>query len=300
MYVTPERFRTMGVGADLSELDDVEIRSALNRAGALIHAYCAVPLLPQQHDFRGGTITGETHEWHADPYELSLTPFRFWPWHKPVRSVTSFRIYSTPTVYTEVDPDEIFINNSGGFYEVSSLKLTQFGIFGAGIINALVGLWNPQAVSSYTYGYQFPVVGEVLEPTDAQLFRAQNQWWDADLDPEIKVDGVVQTTGFTIDYDEGTVLFDDPQTADAIVTASYTHKLPWQIAHAEALIAADDLGQSSLREKGMSGVDTLTVGEITIRRNAAAGQRGSSIAAVVSIPVQAQALLTGFTFGTVR
>jgi len=115
----------MGLGVDLDSLDDVEIRSALERAAATIHAYCNVPLQPSMHDFRGGTATGEIHEWKADQYERSMTPFRFWPWHQPVRTVTDFRIYSTPTIYTAIDPSEVFINNSAGFIEASSLKLTQ-------------------------------------------------------------------------------------------------------------------------------------------------------------------------------
>lgn len=299
MYVTPERFRTMGLGIDLTNIDDVEIRSALARASATVESYCNVPLIPQRHDFRGGTITAEMHEWTIDQYERSVHPLRFWPWHQPVRTVTSFRIYSTPNVYTEISDDEVFINNSAGFIEASSLKLTQYGIFGSGVITALVGLWNPQAVVSYTYGYRFAVSRETLEPTDAALYRAQNQWWDEDATTTVYKNGVEQTTDFTIDYDEGTVTFDDPLAATDVVTCDYTYKLPWQIAHAVGIIAADDLGETQLRSRGMAGVDTLTVGEITIRRSAAPGQRGGT-ATVVAVPQAAQNLLSDFLFQTVR
>lgn len=299
MYVTPERFRTMGHGVDLSEIDDVELRSALTRASAVVDSYCNIPLQPQKHDFRGGTATDEEHEWVTDPYEVNIRPFRFWPWHQPVRSVSTFRIYSTPAIYTEVDDSEVFINNSGGYIEVSSLKLTQYGIFGAGVITALVGMWNPVARVTYTYGHRFAVVDERLEATDAALYRAQAQWWDSTATTEIKVDGVIVTTGRTIDYDEGTVTFDTPQAADAIVTASYTHKLPWQIAEAVGIIAAEDIGERELRARGMSGVDALTVGEISIRRAAPPGQRGGTIVAE-TIPARAQTLLSNFIFETIR
>jgi hypothetical protein len=300
VYVTPERFRTMGLGVDLTNVEEVEIRSALTRASAVVDSYCAVPLLPQKFDFRGGTITEEEHEWVSDPYEVSVRPFRFWPWHKPVRAVTAFRIYSTPAIYTEVENDEVFINRSGGYIEVRSLKLTQYGIFGAGVITALVGMWNPVARVSYTYGYQFPVTAEILEPTDALLYRAQHQWWDSAEDVEVFVNGtVVDPADYTVDYDEGTILFDSAQAADSIVTASYTHRLPWQIGHAAAIIAADDLGERGLRAKGMTGVDTLAVGEITIRRSAPNGQRGGTLVAE-SLPAKATSLLNGFTFSSVR
>lgn len=295
MYVTPERFATMGLGLDLSGLTAVEIQSALYRAGATVNTYCNVPLLPSEHDFRGGSVTSEVHEWKTDPHEVSMTPFRFYPWHQPVRTVTLFRIYSTPTIYTEIDPSEIFINNSSGFIEVSSLKLTQYGVFGAGLVNALVGMWNPQAVVSYTYGRQLPVTSEVLQAYSTTVYRSQYQWWDSATAAVIKVNGSVVTP--TIDYDEGKVTFGSAQSASAVITATYITKLPRAIAEAEAVIAIDDLSQSSLRAKGMGGIDSLTVGEISLRRSAS---HSRGVATALAIPTAAATLLEGFVNVTVR
>jgi hypothetical protein len=300
MYLTPERFRTMGFGVDLTNVDDVELRSALHRGRATIDAYCNVPRQPQPFDFRGGTITDEAHEWVLDPHETQPRPYRFWPWHQPVKAVSQLRIYSTPSVYTEIDADEIFINNSAGYIEISSLKLTQYGIFGAGVITTLVGLHHPVAKASYTYGWGFSVVGEYLEPTDAMVYRAQNQWWDSTITPEIKKNGVVESSGFTIDYDEGTVTFSSGLTASDVVTASYTYRLPHEISVANGLIAADELGESSLRRKGMVGVAQLSVGEITIRRTTPQGVPGGGTLVAETIPQEAQALLADFVFHTVR
>jgi hypothetical protein len=150
MYLTPERFRTMGVGVDFADVEDVTIRSALHRASAVVDSYCNVPMLPQKFDFRGGAMVSEEHTWETDMYDRPK-PYRFWPVAGPVKAVTQFRIYSTPTVYVEIEPDEIFINNSAGWLEVSSLKLTQFGIFGAGVITYLVGIFSPVARVDYTY-----------------------------------------------------------------------------------------------------------------------------------------------------
>lgn len=60
-YLTPEAFRVMGFGVDLSVFEEVEVRNILARASARVNTYCAVPNLPQPHDFRGGTVTGEQH-----------------------------------------------------------------------------------------------------------------------------------------------------------------------------------------------------------------------------------------------
>jgi hypothetical protein len=288
----------MALGQDLTDLSDVELRSALYRASASIDAYCNVPLLPQRHDFRGGTVTAEVHEWPVDMYETRAKPFRFWPWHQPVQAVTTFRIYSTPNIYTEIAAADCFINNSAGFIEASSLKLTQYGIFGAGVINAIVGMWAPQAQVSYTYGYSFSEVDEPLDATDAAVYSAQHQWWAATPAPIIKKNGTVVSTGFTIDSTEGTVTFATPLAATDYVTATYNHTLPWQIAQATAIIAAEDLGESALRAKGMGGINALTVGEITLRR---AGARGTSSAAVAdNISEKTQMLLAPFIFETLR
>lgn len=298
MYLTPDRFRTMGLGIDLTGVDDVEIRSVLQRSSALADSYCSVPLLPQKFDFRGGTMTDEQHEWSVDAYDRP-GPYRYWPWAKPVRTVTSFRIYSTPNVYTAIDPQDIFINNSGGWIEVSSLVLTQFGIFGTGVVQAIIGMYHPVAQATYTYGWQFPVVDEVLEPTDALTYQAQNQWWLDEDSTTVKVNDVEVTTGFTIDLDEGAIVFDVAQSASDVVTASYTYKLPWQIAQAVALIAADDFGDRELRAKGMTGIDQIQVGEISLRRTPGRGQRGTTTV-VEPIAPRAQELLSTFVFRTVR
>ena len=56
-YITPQRFREMGFGIDISELDDTELLSLCRQASAVVDAYCNVPRIPQKHDFRGGTMS---------------------------------------------------------------------------------------------------------------------------------------------------------------------------------------------------------------------------------------------------
>jgi len=298
MYLTPERFRTMGFGVDLSDPDspsDIEIRSVIQRATAAVNTYCCVPMIPVQFDFRGGTVTGEAHEWSVSQYDMPH-PYRYWPVYQPVKAVSQFRIYSTPDVYTEISTSEIFINNNQSYIEVSSLQLSQFGIFGLGVITTLIGMYNPVAKANYTYGWEFSVVDEVLEPTDAWTYRAQNQFWVGT--PEVKLNGVVQSAGITIDATEGTVTFATPLAPSDLVTASYTYPLPSAIAQATGQIAADFLGERLLAAKEMVGVAEITAGEITIRRQRAGA--GSAAVAMPPISVTAQSLLSPFVFQTVR
>jgi hypothetical protein len=265
----------------------------IQRAEAAVNAYCCVPMIPVQFDFRGGTVTGEAHEWSTSPYDRP-GPYRYWPIYQPVKTITQFRIYSTPDVYTEISTSQMFINNSQAYIEISSLQLSQFGIFG--VIGLLVGMYYPVAKANYTYGWEFSVTDEVLEPTDAWTYRAQNQFWVGT--PVVKLNGVVQVGGFTVDATEGTVTFATPLAPDVLVTASYTYPLPSAIAQATGQIAADFLGERLLAAKEMVGVAELTAGEITIRRQRVG--TGSASASIPPISESAQSMLAPFVFQTVR
>jgi len=293
-YLTIERFKTMGLGVDLEGIEDVAIRSAITRASATVDAVCAVPRMPQKFDFRGGRMTDEAHTWYIDPYERPH-PYQFWPIVSPapIKAIEAFAIWATNHIRVEIDVDNIVINNSAGYIELSSLNLTQFGIFGAGI-TPLLGLYNPIAKSTYTYGWEFPVEDETLEPIDARTYAAQHQFW-TDADVVVKVDDAEQTTGFTIDRTEGWVVFADNLAADSLVTASYTHPLPWEISQATAVIASEEIGEADLRKKGMDGVERLRVQEVEIERpRRYVGSAAKT--ALDDLPEEAGMLLSGYVF----
>src|SRR6185312_1635542 len=100
MYLTPTRFRTLGLGNDLTDVTDAAIAAAIRRSVARIHSFCSVPKLPSPFSFRGGSVVDEEHSWSPDEYEQPK-PFRVFPIYQPVGSVESFRIYITNDVFTE-------------------------------------------------------------------------------------------------------------------------------------------------------------------------------------------------------
>lgn len=287
-YVTPERYRTMGLGADLEGLEDYELRSVLSAATSLVNTYCNVPLVPQEHDFRGGTITNEQHQWSLSPGKA-----RVYLWHTPIKTITSLRLMVTNNQYLDVTTNELFIQGGEGYAEIVALGLTSVGLFGAALPG--IGLHNPISRTSYTYGYEFPVTGEYLEPTDAWTFRAQNQFWTDD-DVTVRVEGSVETTGFTLDRVEGTVIFDDPVDPNDLVTLDYTYSLPRQIAQATAIAATTALAEKDLTSKGLGQLAEIAVEEVRLRRDA---RRTGTVVASEALPDSAQALLSGFRFVTV-
>lgn len=295
MYVTPERYRTMGFGVDLEGVEDFELQASLQSASAAVDNYCAVPLLPQKHDFRGGTITDEMHRWRiGNDTGSEMGQRRFHFFHKPIKEVTQFRIHVTNNQYVEIPTSELFLNPIENWAEVVSLAVTSIGVFGSGLLPN-VGLARPYARVNYTYGYELPIVGETLDATDGFTFRATNQFWVEDT-VTIYKNGTDVTDDVTLDLIEGTATFTtQPLVTDAI-TADYTHTLPRDIQFATGIIATAMLNERDLNAQGMGRVEALQVEELSIRRSLP--QRSQLALAV--IPNEAAMLLDGYAFRTVR
>ena len=294
MYLTPARFREMGFGIDISELDDSELAALIAQAASVVDAYCNVPRIPQKHDFKGGTITKEEHRWAMPEHSLDYGQRRMYPYHWPILEITDFKIYVTNSQYVEISPTELFINNSERWFEIVSYAVTSIGMFGA-LIVPNIGLATPVAKVSYTYGWDFLVTDESLTHSDGQTWRAQNQYWhttdDADgnsRDPVIKKNGVVQSSGFTVDPVEGTVTFDANLAATDTVTATYHHKLPSEIQYGTGHIVAHLHGQAELHARGMAHLTQLKVAEVTMRRDT---PKGNSLAENLDTMIPEAAML---------
>ena len=262
LYVTPAKFRVSGTGVDLSGITDLELRSILSTATDMANEYCTVPY---GHDFRGGTVVDELGTWDMGG---SLMPGsrQVYPLHRPVKEVTNLRIEVTGSQGIEFNTDELFLSRDRT--EVVSMAVTSYGLFGAAIIPN-IGLQKPQYRIAYSYGDSILVVNEELELDSGKMFRAQEQWWDSEVDPVVRVDNVEADpdTDYTIDFDEGTVTLVGTVTATTRVHVDYAHRLPSPIARATTIIAAGELGERNMTRKGLSGLIELAVGDVRIRRD---------------------------------
>jgi hypothetical protein len=291
-YLTPSRYRAAGFGVDVSEIEDAELRSILARASALVDVYCAIPTIPQRYSFSGGTVTGEQHPWVLGT-EVTWTTRRVYPIQNPLRTVTSFIVKFTNTYQVEIAPDNLYLNKSQGWAEVVSLAAVVSGLYPVGIN---FGLYTPVAEINYTYGWEFPVVGDRLYAVDGNTYQATRGFWADGPAPVVYVDGVVQTTGFTLDREEGEVTFDSPQAATARITADYTYTLPEAIAEATAIIATAALGERALAASGMTGLSSLKVAEVALART----NRGSfGLEQQAHVPPAAASLLDSYAFRSV-
>jgi len=290
LYITPQKLLTMELGADFDGLDDFKLTSLCAQATSWIDSYCAVPM---GHDFRGGTVTGEQHQWRYPSSPFDVGQRRVFLYQRPVISIEQFRIYvSKQPIYLEIAPENLVIYHEGGYFDIVALALAPSGVFNA-LVVPNVGLFTPQDETNYTYGRRFAILGEELLTTDAYTVRAENQWWVASPAPVVYKNGTPQTTGFTVDRNEGTVRFDTALAMSDAVTADYTHTLDNRILQAAGHIVAYLRGGSKMRERGMDRIGTLKVAEVSITRQTPVRgvDLGESLAQYIP---EAAMLLAGF------
>jgi len=261
-YLTPLRYRSQGTGVDLSAKTDTELAAHIDAASALVNTWCAVP---DGHSFRGGTITGEKHRWEIGNVYKSGTQ-RIWPFHKPVKSVSALEIQVTNTQKITFSGGNLYLNEYDGYVEPIALGVTTAGMFGWAILPN-VGMATPVGVVDYTYGRSLQATDEELYTYSGQLL-AGNQFWETGQPVTIKKNGTIQTTGFTLDYEEGTVTVSGGALPSDIWTATYTYPLPPGIARATGLVVGDLLGQSAIAAAGLIGLSGIKVEEVELRQSA--------------------------------
>ncbi len=301
-YITPDRFRVMGFGVDLGDLEDPDFAFIIERATSLVDAYCNVPQMPVAHDFRGGTISNEQHRWRlpdptlASSY-LEVGTRRIYPYHAPIKEVTSFKVNFTQHYNITIAPDNLYVNHIEGWAEVVSLAAVVSGIFPVGIN---FGLYTPVADVSYTYGWEFYATDEILQADDAFTYRGANQFWHISTPPAVTVDGTPVTSGYTVDAYEGRIIFDTQQAPGTIVRASYVYPLPPAIRDATAFVVADILGDRELHQRGMGHLGQVRIAELEVTRENFGRGGAAKQVAEAGVPMEAQTLLAPYRYITAR
>jgi hypothetical protein len=299
-YVTAAKFREMGFGVDVSNLEDPALTALCARATSLVDAYCLVPRLPNgaNHDFRGGSVVSEQHTWRYPASPVDIGQRRAYPFHWPVTGVTRFIIKVTNTQYVSIAPSELFINGTQKYVEVVSLAITSSGLFNA-LVVPNIGLATPVVELDYTYGRTFAETGERLAFSDGQTWRAANQWWAQDPAPVIYKNGtpMTVTTDYTIDFDEGTViLVNDAEDTD-VITADYSFRLPWEVRDATGHIVAALQIEAGKQASGIAGLRRLTVEEVTLEQQRF--QPGQASIHLEALSPEAAMLLATYRFDSV-
>ena len=266
-YLTRKRFASMFTGASIDGLSNAQVTSVLREASAIVDAFCNVPTTGP-HSFLGGTARDEEHRWKYPQSFDDPGQRRIYPLHWPIRSITDFQIIVGHGAAAPIPIDSLVIDQHHRWVEITSLAIANAsGLFSVeGWIIPIGGLSQPLAIISYDYGWVLEEVDDPCEAVDDtnKVFDGTHGYWISGS-AAVSVDGdVVDPSDYTLDLDTGRITFADAQTGD--VTASYQHRLVYDIAAATSLIAANLLGEGRLRMKGMTGIASLRVNEIAIER----------------------------------
>lgn len=294
-YCSPLRYVNGGFGiADTGTT--LSLRNVLVRATAMVDTFTNGSLLPEKNDFRGGVITGEQHLFQI-PIPLLDEPGarRIFLNHRPIRTVSQVVIKYTNTYQIVIDSSQLFVSNQG-FVEIVALNPA---IIGFPPVGWLVGPFEPFSITSYEYGHRFAADSDVLEAVSPSLFMASHGSWLVGGGVTVTVDGVVVSpSDYVINTDDGTVSFDSAATPtpDQVVQASYTYVLPSAIESATAVIATDMLGKARLAQRGLLGLSSLKVAEVSMSVMSPAQMTTRN---GVSIPNDAATLLGPFVQGSI-
>lgn len=286
-YLTAQGYRAIGLGVDLSSTLDATLDQHIITASALVNATCAAP---PDHDFRGGTVTSEPHEWDlGNKYRPPSN--RVYPFHRPINAVTQLSIEMSNTPSVTLDAGKLYVEPIQGYIEPISLVVTTIGIIPLSAV-PLIGLRKPVAKVDYSYGWNFTASDEPLSTQSGSALRGANQFWFTDEDVILKKNGSIVTGGnYSVNYTEGTIT---PTSYDptALYTATYHYPLPPAIAQATAIVMSDLIGYSNINASGLSGLSGIRVEEIELRQSSRAG--------FIAVPVSAaaQVLLGPYRYTT--
>jgi hypothetical protein len=295
LLLSPERYLRSGYGIALPDGFSVStLRTTLARAQNQVNRYLNAPKLPNPYDWRGGTMTNERQQWRVQsPLAYSEGVRRVYVNSGPIKAVTDFHLDLGTTYMITVDPSQLYVNPMEQYIEIVALNPTVVGYYPLAVN---LGLYQPIARISYTYGWSFPITGDVLEAESPTVFTAAYGNWDRTVLPVVYFDGVVQISGYSVNYDNGQVTFTVAPSPGVEVSADYTYAVPSELVDAIGITTTNLLAQSRIAQRGMIGLSSIKIAEVSLTQmmpTQMANKNG------VSIPQEAADLLTSYSFGSV-
>lgn len=291
--LSPRRYLRSGYGLALpTDYTYSQLRTALIRAQNEVNRYCNVPKQPQAFDWRGGTMTDERHQWKlTNPLAYGPGVKRVYTNVSPIKSVSAFSIDLGKTYHIDFDPTtNIYVNSIESYCELIAVSPVVVGFWP---MAAALGLYNPVARISYSYGWTFDVAGDVLEAESPTVYTAAYGNWSQSPPAVIYLDGVEQGSGYTVDFDDGTVTFATAPGVGVEVTADYEYLCPSEVVDAIGYTTTMDLTRARINQRGMAGLSSLKVAEVSMSLLQAPATKNKA-----TIPAEAADLVDGYVFGS--
>lgn len=285
-YVTVQQYRLMDQGivgtSANGGLSDLSLARIISTAEADLDAYMSFP-----YYLNGGFeahMTGLVQE-GFDQYTRRM---RNHAGPVPIRNAQRYRIHisnASPSgqgLFASINNGDVVINQAEGYVEIVPLQAITYSL--APVVWDL-GLDPPIIEADFEVGFYLPAFGETLynDAGDFKVYRALNAFWATSytqasanqpftvppVPPVIYKNGVVVTTGYTVQANEGTVTFSPVLTSSDVVTADYTYTIPWNVRDACAAQTTWRLALRQVAKMGALPYDLVKSGEQEVRRKGA-------------------------------
>ncbi len=289
-YLTPEEFKELGSGVDLTGVTDDELGSMLMQSSRAVDNYC--------HTAFGINVV----EMEQQPWNQSR---RLYPHNRPIIAVRELRLLIGSRQHAEISLRDIFVNSTSGYAEVVSLATT------ISLSAELISLGLGQIIAQYSYifgtgefddstvntavalGTAPPSTGlESFAVTDGTRFQ---------MDDIIRIDNE-QMMVTTIVANTLTVLRGINNREDAHVNASDIYRMvsaaPDEVKIATGMVMGVHLAVNRQREEGLLGVKNFLIGSYSVSYSTSVDSIGG--AGFYYIPAEAERLLQPYRVITVR
>ena len=282
-YLSPQQYRNAWDGLvepTTTTVTDAMLAAMIARAETAIDAYVGFSLLTP-NGFAPGVL-GMVQQGFDMTGGFGARKLRIPSPLVPVRNVQRIQIHisnaspSGDPLLAILEPGEVVINNWDGYCECVALTLT----YSLSAVIWELGTAPPIAEWDLECGYYLPWLGDTLYDTgDGLTFRALRGFWATTytqassarpatlppVPPVVYINGVKQTSGYTVNYTEGSVIFTGSQSGQS-VTADYTTQIPELVREAAIAQTTYLLQQRTLNQLGMGGLEQLKTQNTFARR----------------------------------
>lgn len=275
-YLTPQMYKDADDGIDLSDLSDLSLARIIARAESAVDTYVKFDL--KQGGFEPHNV------WLQQKWDLDTRQTRFPSSPVPVQQVNRYRIQvsnlssSGAGFFATINSGDCVINQYGDYVEIVPLQAITYSL--SPVILQL-GLRNPLVQMDCFVCFYIPIFGEVLINTGDNLnYKAVRGFWASvytqalhiqpnqlpAIPPVVYVNGISQSSGYSVNYQEGMVTFSSAQSSSAVVSADYTAQIPDPVRDATLRQTTFLLAQRALNKMGMLGLELAESGDQRIQR----------------------------------
>jgi hypothetical protein len=255
-YLTPEEFRTLITGLDVSDIDDLVLLDHIRQASRIADSYI------------GGSFDVEA----VSQRQGWKDSRRFYPKNVPVNAVRRLTLFIGAGVSADLRPRDLFVNNDENYVEVVSLATT------VGLSGELISLGMNTVVAEMVYntGYgEFEDVGLTLDGdvTAAALSFTVAESYDAPalsagdllrIDSELVwVDAVVDQTAIVTRDVNTNGTFAAAHADDAVVEVLIV-SVPDEVKVAIAMIVGAIIAAARQQAEGATGVRSYMIGSYSV------------------------------------